>query len=748
MVNSSNYASNISNVLLVNTSNYASNISNVLLNTLKSGDISTSNYASNISNILLININANTNTNSSNYASNISNILLTYINANNNINSSNYASNISNVLLTNTNAKFLKLDGTNTMTSGLNFNNLAQNKVISFYDAATPNNFQYVGLGASSGLVLSCFGTGDTFKFNFGLTTTTLKQVMTIDGGGSISCTGNIKMGTANSYPDFQLGSTNGNNLGIATGAGAFSTSAGVNDMVLRSLNKLILQNGGNDGALIIDTNNYPGLRRIVKFIGNSSTDDIAFVNDLIFNKGAVMAGVWAGDMCITNYWGVSILLNAGGSANGYGGNDAGRTYDTGYASFNVLMRNSGSSTFDRRLFTIRPNGQMMMYNDIWHTGLDNINRFYFAANATTFISSGGGATDNGLVVYSSPATGSQNNLIIKNNGDTTIRGNLSVSGEISSPNNSFFGGLRINGGDGNTLYNYGRDLGLLVNSTQSINFSMWGGNGTIMTINNNAATINQNLIVQKDITLYGNIRLYANPSTGSSGTFSTAGYIICNMYSIANSGTDLLGTYNVPSVNSNNLNKMIYIMFDTFTGFHRVFTEDIEFDKENPQKFKDDYVGRIVISTGKIATDTKENDNNNDNITEWEIKYDKEGITIEDALPMVELSRKKKDKRVFGVMGMPNRNNSRKERLIINSVGEGGIWICNSNGNIENGDYIQSSDHLGYGEKQDEIYLCNYTVAKATMDCNFELDSPLYNCIELEDGLRVAFIACSYHCA
>jgi hypothetical protein len=35
-----------------------------------------------------------------------------------------------------------------------------------------------------------------------------------------------------------------------------------------------------------------------------------------------------------------------------------------------------------------------------------------------------------------------------------------------------------------------------------------------------------------------------------------------------------------------------------------------------------------------KIATDT----NNNDPEAEWEIKYDKSGITIEDALPMVEL--------------------------------------------------------------------------------------------------------------
>ncbi len=45
-------------------------------------------------------------------------------------------------------------------------------------------------------------------------------------------------------------------------------------------------------------------------------------------------------------------------------------------------------------------------------------------------------------------------------------------------------------------------------------------------------------------------------------------------------------------------------------------------------------------------------------------------------------------------------RSNNRPERLILNSVGEGGIWVCSSNGNIENGDYITSSNYLGYGEK------------------------------------------------
>ena len=111
-----------------------------------------------------------------------------------------------------------------------------------------------------------------------------------------------------------------------------------------------------------------------------------------------------------------------------------------------------------------------------------------------------------------------------------------------------------------------------------------------------------------------------------------------------------------------------------------------------------------------------------------------KEGITIEDALPIVQPSRKKKDKRVFGVLGMSSRNNSRPERMIINSIGEGSIFVINSNGNIENGDYIQSSNFLGYGGKQDEIFLCNYTVAKSTIDCNFKLDSNFIIVLKLEN--------------
>jgi hypothetical protein len=114
--------------------------------------------------------------------------------------------------------------------------------------------------------------------------------------------------------------------------------------------------------------------------------------------------------------------------------------------------------------------------------------------------------------------------------------------------------------------------------------------------------------------------------------------------------------------------------------------------------------------------------------------------------VPIVELSRRKKDKRIFGVLGLPTRISNNKNRLIVNSVGEGAICVANTNGNIENGDYLQSSDLLGYGEKQDDDILHNYTVAKATMDCNFELNSPYYQSYE-ENGVIYALIACSYHC-
>ena len=123
----------------------------------------------------------------------------------------------------------------------------------------------------------------------------------------------------------------------------------------------------------------------------------------------------------------------------------------------------------------------------------------------------------------------------------------------------------------------------------------------------------------------------------------------MANFLTIANTNRDLTGI-NIELTNVNDRNDaVLYCIQGTFTGFHRVYTEDEKFNIEDPQTFKNDYEGRIVVSTGKIATDTTDDNDNKDN-TEWRILYDKEGITIEDALPKIELSRIRKDKRVFAV--------------------------------------------------------------------------------------------------
>ena len=327
----------------------------------------------------------------------------------------------------------------------------------------------------------------------------------------------------------------------------------------------------------------------------------------------------------------------------------------------------------------------LFMKNDVWNSSAEGTYRFYFGANGPTYLCGGGTlGTNKCLIVYASSSFSYANVFCVQNDGCVGIG--------TSNP-------------QGNKLY---------VNGATYIA-------GDI----NNSGTLNvgSNLNVN-----YGNI--YTN------------GSLTATFLSVSSTNTDYCGIQ-FDTTQGSSYTYPLRVLRNTFTGLHRCFIDNEElFDMNDIQKFKDDYVGRIVIATGKIATDTSDKEGN------WEIKYDKEGLTIEDAVPMIQLSRTKKDKRVFGVLGDPKRSNSREERMIVNSVGEGGIMVCNSNGDIENGDYIQSSENLGYGEKQDDDLLHNYTVAKATINCDFELDSPYYNCFELEGtNYKIAFIACTYHC-
>ena len=70
-------------------------------------------------------------------------------------------------------------------------------------------------------------------------------------------------------------------------------------------------------------------------------------------------------------------------------------------------------------------------------------------------------------------------------------------------------------------------------------------------------------------------------------------------------------------------------------------------------------------------------------------------------------------------------------------SLGDGVVWVCSQNGNIENGDYITTaSGSGGYGCKQNDDLLHNYTVAKSNVNVDWSAESE-----------STKLIPCTIHC-
>ena len=155
------------------------------------------------------------------------------------------------------------------------------------------------------------------------------------------------------------------------------------------------------------------------------------------------------------------------------------------------------------------------------------------------------------------------------------------------------------------------------------------------------------------------------------------------------------------------------------FTGQHRTFIKDVPFSQAG------DLEGLIVSS-----------DQNKYIKISGGIETGSNAIMINESLPVVSLSTTTNDKKCFGVISASEDPEQRSDaygsfvtpfdkekgdtRVYINSVGEGAIWVVNTNGSLESGDYITTSSVKGYGQKQDDDILHNYTVAKITMDCDF----------------------------
>ena len=156
------------------------------------------------------------------------------------------------------------------------------------------------------------------------------------------------------------------------------------------------------------------------------------------------------------------------------------------------------------------------------------------------------------------------------------------------------------------------------------------------------------------------------------------------------------------------------------FTGQHRCVVENFDTNLEG-----------LIVSANKSEYCSMSNG----------LKRGLKAVTVNEALPIVTLSRTCMDKSCFGVISLSEdpENETREdrfgcfvaefekeegdERVYINSVGEGAIWVTNINGPLESGDYITTSIIPGYGQRQNDDILHNYTVAKITMNCDFEPD-------------------------
>lgn len=86
-------------------------------------------------------------------------------------------------------------------------------------------------------------------------------------------------------------------------------------------------------------------------------------------------------------------------------------------------------------------------------------------------------------------------------------------------------------------------------------------------------------------------------------------------------------------------------------------------------------------------------------------------------------------------------------KELSVNALGEGGINVCEANGDILNGDYITSSDIPGKGMKQDDDILHNYTVAKALEDVIWADQVVGEAGVFMFNNVKCKMIACTYHC-
>lgn len=110
---------------------------------------------------------------------------------------------------------------------------------------------------------------------------------------------------------------------------------------------------------------------------------------------------------------------------------------------------------------------------------------------------------------------------------------------------------------------------------------------------------------------------------------------------------------------------------------------------------------------------------------------------------PTVELTTTAECSSVYGVTYWKTVDQDKELRVV--SVGEGGMWVTDYNGELSNGDYVTSSVIEGYGQLQNSDIMMNYTVAKITQNIDWAnvTDTIEYGGVDY----KKVFVACTFHC-
>ena len=310
-----------------------------------------------------------------------------------------------------------------------------------------------------------------------------------------------------------------------------------------------------------------------------------------------------------------------------------------------------------------------------------------------------------------------------RGDGETSELGKLVVAGPTSTPTNDFSSSTAIFRVIGTNATN---NLQMGVGGDGDYNYNPWiqaGGDNSV----------GSNNFFTKDLLL--------NPLGGNVGIGVTDAAAKLQIKQISNQSSD--DGSGLRFVQNGNTNRWDLLMWtdDNFVFHYNGNPKGFIYDSGSNSQFNFTGQHRCLsnnsITTSSIGLIVSASGNYIDLNNQL-------GPTINDSLPIVQITNTDNDKRVFGVLSdkedtensrrygpgnfvsVYDKTNTNEQRLFINSVGEGGIWICNKgSGNIENGDYITSSSVTGYGMKQTlhEGILTNFTVAKITCDCDFSLE-------------------------